>query len=234
MRSWWWTAAVRMPQSRSAAATPVGSVSAPGPAMWTRKTTPWHRPVTTGFFPGRGRKGQPSLPGAVSTSQGRLRAGRVLHPAGCVLPGPLDPARRLVSRLSVAFLRPQARPLARRERARVRADRRRSRPASREILHFTYRSVSDYLRRLEVYSTLAARDYRQIGKTSSAIQVLGNPLATFLKCYLLKRGFLDGFPGGWWPSWEPYRCTSSMPSFTSSTGNPHPNDEVPCSDASLF
>jgi len=64
-----------------------------------------------------------------------------------------------------------------------------------EILHFTYRSVSDYLRRLEVYSTLAARDYRQIGKTSSAIQVLGNPLATFLKCYLLKRGFLDGFPG---------------------------------------
>ena len=64
-----------------------------------------------------------------------------------------------------------------------------------EILHYTYRSLSDYLRRLEIYSTLAARDYRQKGKTSSVLQVLGNPLAAFLKGYLLKRGFLDGFPG---------------------------------------
>ena len=64
-----------------------------------------------------------------------------------------------------------------------------------EILHYTYRSFSDYLRRLETYSTLAAQDYRQKGRTASMTRVLGNPLAAFMKGYLLKRGFLDGAPG---------------------------------------
>jgi len=35
-----------------------------------------------------------------------------------------------------------------------------------EIYHYTYRSLSDYLKRLEVYSTLAAADYLQLGKIS--------------------------------------------------------------------
>jgi glycosyltransferase involved in cell wall biosynthesis len=64
-----------------------------------------------------------------------------------------------------------------------------------EIQHFTYRSLSDYLVRLESYSSLAAQDYRQKGKTTSIIKILGNPLGTFVKSYLLKRGFLDGAPG---------------------------------------
>jgi glycosyltransferase involved in cell wall biosynthesis len=64
-----------------------------------------------------------------------------------------------------------------------------------EILHYTYRSLSDYLRRLETYSTLAAQDSRQKGKASSMSKVVGNPIAAFVKGYLLKRGFLDGAPG---------------------------------------
>jgi glycosyltransferase involved in cell wall biosynthesis len=64
-----------------------------------------------------------------------------------------------------------------------------------EIQHFTYRCLSDYLRRLEIYSTLAAQDYRQKGRTASLPKILGNPLVTFVKGYLLKRGFLDGTPG---------------------------------------
>jgi glycosyltransferase involved in cell wall biosynthesis len=64
-----------------------------------------------------------------------------------------------------------------------------------EIYHYTYRSLSDYLRRLEVYSSLAAEDFRQRGRHSSALQLLGNPPVTFLKGYLLKGGFLDGVPG---------------------------------------
>ena len=64
-----------------------------------------------------------------------------------------------------------------------------------EIQHYTYRSLSDYLRRLETYSTLAAQDYRQRGKKASLPKLVGNPCMTFLKAYLLKRGFLDGAPG---------------------------------------
>lgn len=64
-----------------------------------------------------------------------------------------------------------------------------------EIHHYTYRSLSAYLKRLEQYSTLAAWDYQQKGKVSTAAKLMGDPLATFIKAYLLKRGFLDGIPG---------------------------------------
>jgi glycosyltransferase involved in cell wall biosynthesis len=64
-----------------------------------------------------------------------------------------------------------------------------------EILHYTYRSLSDYLKRLEVYSTLAAADYDQRGKVASGLKLLGNPVVTFVKAYFLRRGFLDGVPG---------------------------------------
>lgn len=64
-----------------------------------------------------------------------------------------------------------------------------------EIHHYTYRSLSDYLRRLDVYSSLAALDYRQQGKTATPARLLGNPIAAFVRSYLMKRGFLDGAPG---------------------------------------
>ncbi len=64
-----------------------------------------------------------------------------------------------------------------------------------EIQHFTYHSLTDYLKRLEVYSSLAAADYRERGKSSGCLKMLANPLLTFVKAYLLKRGFLDGAPG---------------------------------------
>lgn len=66
---------------------------------------------------------------------------------------------------------------------------------SGKIHHFTYRNLSAYLLRLENYSTLAAADYRQRGKVSTPLGMLLYPMATFLKAYLLKRGFLDGVPG---------------------------------------
>jgi len=64
-----------------------------------------------------------------------------------------------------------------------------------EIHHFTYRSISDYLDRLETYSSLAALDYQEQGKSATLRTLLGNPAAAFIKSYLLKRGFLDGMPG---------------------------------------
>jgi glycosyltransferase involved in cell wall biosynthesis len=66
---------------------------------------------------------------------------------------------------------------------------------SGEIHHFTYRCLSDYLARLETYSSLAALDYQQQGKSATLLKLLGNPIAAFIKAYVLKRGFLDGTPG---------------------------------------
>ena len=64
-----------------------------------------------------------------------------------------------------------------------------------EIHHYTYRTLSDYLKRLENYSTLAAQDYSSQGRRATFWKIAGNPPVAFLKSYLLKRGFLDGIPG---------------------------------------
>ncbi len=64
-----------------------------------------------------------------------------------------------------------------------------------EIHHFSYRSLSDYLKRLETYSTLAALDYHESGKTATVLKLIADPLGVFIKAYILKRGFMDGVPG---------------------------------------
>jgi len=64
-----------------------------------------------------------------------------------------------------------------------------------ELQHFSYRRISDYLKRLESYTSLAALDYLDRGKEANPARLLFDPAATFLKGYCLKRGFLDGVPG---------------------------------------
>jgi glycosyltransferase involved in cell wall biosynthesis len=64
-----------------------------------------------------------------------------------------------------------------------------------EIQHYLYNTLSGYLRRLDTYSSLAAADYRERGENANAWKLLSHPLATFLKAYLVKGGFLDGTPG---------------------------------------
>ncbi len=60
------------------------------------------------------------------------------------------------------------------------------------LVHYTYNGVSDYLERMNRYSTLAAEEYHRAGKTAGLFQMLIKPVATFIKMYLLRRGFLDG------------------------------------------
>jgi glycosyltransferase involved in cell wall biosynthesis len=64
-----------------------------------------------------------------------------------------------------------------------------------KIQHYTYHTLSDYLRRLDTYSSLAAADYFQGGEIVDAWKLLSHPMATFIKGYLAKGGFLDGAPG---------------------------------------
>jgi hypothetical protein len=64
-----------------------------------------------------------------------------------------------------------------------------------EIHHYPYRNFSEYLHRLENYTTLAALDCRRKGRTASAWTLFGMPFAVLIRAYLLKCGFMDGAAG---------------------------------------
>jgi glycosyltransferase involved in cell wall biosynthesis len=63
------------------------------------------------------------------------------------------------------------------------------------LKHYTYRSVSDFTKRMENYSTLAAREIKKSSGSAGLLSLTIKPLATFIKMYLLRRGFLDGSRG---------------------------------------
>lgn len=60
--------------------------------------------------------------------------------------------------------------------------------------HYSYRSISDFIVKLDRYSTLFAQD--NVGKRrSSPAKAFFNGLYSFFRTYVLKRGFLDGYAG---------------------------------------
>lgn len=62
------------------------------------------------------------------------------------------------------------------------------------VNHYSYDSISDFLIKLERYSTLFAQQYRG-KKTSSPFKALSHALFAFFKSYFLKKGFLGGYEG---------------------------------------
>jgi glycosyltransferase involved in cell wall biosynthesis len=63
------------------------------------------------------------------------------------------------------------------------------------LLHYTYRSFSDYLERLDRYTARGAADLRAAGRRPSWAALLLRPPARFLRMYILQLGFLDGVHG---------------------------------------
>ena len=61
--------------------------------------------------------------------------------------------------------------------------------------HFTYRTIGDHLTRLDQFADLGAQKLYAQGRKSRWYHLLVLPFSRFLKSYLLKRGFLDGFAG---------------------------------------
>lgn len=60
--------------------------------------------------------------------------------------------------------------------------------------HFTYQNISEFILKVDFYSTLFAIDNTG-KKTSSPLKAIFNAKYTFLKTYFLKMGFLDGSVG---------------------------------------
>jgi glycosyltransferase involved in cell wall biosynthesis len=63
------------------------------------------------------------------------------------------------------------------------------------ILHFTCDSLSEHLRTLDRYTTLAAQEIASRRVKVPMRRLLVDPPWTFLKSYVVQRGFLDGFEG---------------------------------------
>jgi hypothetical protein len=64
-----------------------------------------------------------------------------------------------------------------------------------DLLHYSCESISEHLRSLDRYTTLAAEDLWHRHKRSCPIDLLVSPLAVFVKTYCLKQGFKDGMQG---------------------------------------
>ena len=63
------------------------------------------------------------------------------------------------------------------------------------LLHFTCSSLSEHLKSMDGYTTLAAQELVTRGKSLGMSRLLFDPPWTFFQTYVMKMGFLDGVEG---------------------------------------
>ena len=139
----------------------------------------------------------PELAAAVAAlfAAGAPPAGALRGRAPQSLSRPLARARRRLSRLERAPVRPPARALERRSGARARGGRRPGRALAGDLLHASAESIDAYIAKQNRYTTLQAEALHARGERAGALRVALSPAARFLRFYVMKRGFLDGVPG---------------------------------------
>jgi glycosyltransferase involved in cell wall biosynthesis len=64
-----------------------------------------------------------------------------------------------------------------------------------DLLHYSFASVSEHLKKIEKYSELAALDAVEKGKDASLLKILASPKWHFINEFIFRLGFLDGFYG---------------------------------------
>ncbi|MEL0457063.1 glycosyltransferase family 2 protein [Flavobacteriaceae bacterium SZ-1-7] len=64
-----------------------------------------------------------------------------------------------------------------------------------DILHYSYKTYSEFNKQNEIYSTLSAEAYFEMGKKAPIWRIIINPTWAFFRAYFLKLGFLDGLNG---------------------------------------
>lgn len=62
------------------------------------------------------------------------------------------------------------------------------------ITHHSFSTVNDFLKKMTIYSEIYAQEHTG-SKKGGIFKGLSRGLIMFIKCFLLKRGFLDGFEG---------------------------------------
>jgi glycosyltransferase involved in cell wall biosynthesis len=64
-----------------------------------------------------------------------------------------------------------------------------------EIQHYAYRDLSDHLETIDRYTSLAAQQMREAGRSAGTLQLVGHPPLAFLRNYVARGGFRDGQVG---------------------------------------
>lgn len=64
------------------------------------------------------------------------------------------------------------------------------------LKHYTYKDFDQYIAKMNQYSTIGAKNNFEKGKKASVVKdFIFRPLFAFIKMYVLKRGFLEGWLG---------------------------------------
>jgi len=64
-----------------------------------------------------------------------------------------------------------------------------------DLMHDSFDDLSAYLERQNRYTTLAARQAFEQGRSANVLYLLFSPVVRFIKFYIMRLGFLDGLPG---------------------------------------
>jgi glycosyltransferase involved in cell wall biosynthesis len=64
-----------------------------------------------------------------------------------------------------------------------------------DILHYSFRTINEHLKKIEKYSELAARESVENGKTATLFKIFFSPKWHFINEFIFQLGFLDGFYG---------------------------------------
>jgi glycosyltransferase involved in cell wall biosynthesis len=64
-----------------------------------------------------------------------------------------------------------------------------------DLLHYSYKSVQEHINRVDFFSTIAAKAYFSQGKKCRWHHLLIRPAHAFVRDYILRMGFLDGYNG---------------------------------------
>ncbi|HXX53481.1 MAG TPA: glycosyltransferase family 2 protein [Thermodesulfovibrionales bacterium] len=63
------------------------------------------------------------------------------------------------------------------------------------VEHYSYRTIADYLRKMEHYSTLSADEFFRKKSALPLLSMVANPVHVFIKMFFLRQGFRDGMHG---------------------------------------
>lgn len=64
-----------------------------------------------------------------------------------------------------------------------------------DILHYSYYTISDHLKQVDYFTTIASNAHYKKGTRSNLFKILFSPGIKFFRDYFLKLGFLDGYYG---------------------------------------
>jgi glycosyltransferase involved in cell wall biosynthesis len=61
--------------------------------------------------------------------------------------------------------------------------------------HFTYRNIDDHIERINRFTSISSGELKKAGGNWHLSDALLRPAVRFVRCYFLKRGFMEGFAG---------------------------------------